>query len=176
MNIKSKIKNKFLDRLQKNEEKYKALEEERLKHLEEINKIVPKNPNVCFDENTAKLYVGNKDITNKVSGSSNDLGSATAWVVFNGGKALIKDSYNIKQIIRHNKGVYEIVFKDTMDNTNYATLVTNASDKAINNASRLFSKAYYQKKDSVYVSVIGASGSMFDSETISVVFYGGKDK
>lgn len=43
----------------------------------------------------------------------------TAWVVFDGVTATIKDSFNVASVVRNSAGLYDITFEASMDNVNY---------------------------------------------------------
>lgn len=105
--------------------------------------------------------------------------ACTAWVNFDGTTTppTIRDSFNVKAIIRTATGVFDVYFEKPMDNTNYS--VGGASDSTAstgqvslgNNAS-----IANKQKDKVKVnSIVVATGTLTNFSNIDVQILGGRN-
>jgi hypothetical protein len=72
------------------------------------------------------------DGTNSTSATNPILGSAKAWVNFNGSTAAIKASFNVSSVTRTATGFYTINFTNAFSDANYACLVTSTYGSANN--------------------------------------------
>ena len=70
------------------------------------------------------------DGTNSTSATNPILGSAKAWVCYNGVGQAIRASYNVSSVTYTAAGNYTINFTNAMTDTNYATIVNGTVDVA----------------------------------------------
>ena len=101
--------------------------------------------------------------------------ACTAWVSFDGTTTppTIRDSFNVKAVIRTGTGVYEIYFNTPMDNTNYTLVGTCREVSAA--GERLLGGLdgyYFLNSVRVVTSTAGASAVNANSD---VTIYGGKN-
>jgi len=64
------------------------------------------------------------DGTNSTSATNPILGSAKAWINFDGAGASIRASYNVSSVTRNGVGDYTINFTNALSDNSYAALVT----------------------------------------------------
>lgn len=85
--------------------------------------------------------------------------ACTAWVNFDGTTTppTIKDSYNVSAVIRTSAGVYDIYFKESMDNVNYNTIIT--SNFGSNDCSHIVPRTLNKVTVATYVSTSGSNAS-----------------
>jgi len=72
------------------------------------------------------------DGTNSTSATNPILGSAKAWVNFDGSAGTITGSFNIGSITKNSTGSYVANFTTAMPNTNYATVVSLSPGSSLN--------------------------------------------
>lgn len=130
---------------------------------------------VHADNNGGVLYVEElpkieyKDIVkaNEFKGKN----ACTAWVNFNGTTTppTIRDDYNISAVIRTSTGVYDVYFKEVMDNTNY----TVSHPTLYSTSSGTVGVLKYLNKVTLVVYSGGSLSSVFTD--ISVQIFGGKN-
>ena len=85
--------------------------------------------------------------------------ACTAWVNFDGTTTppTIRDSYNVSAVIRTSAGVYDIYFKESMDNVNYNTIIT--SNFGSNDYSHIIPRTLNKVTVATYVSTSGANAN-----------------
>lgn len=98
--------------------------------------------------------------------------ACTAWVTFDGTTTppTIKDSYNIDRVIRHYTGVFEIYFKESMDNIDYATVMTGDYRSNVYDSDANSKKIHSFKIVDQDISWNGKNGSNY-----KIVVFGGKN-
>jgi hypothetical protein len=82
------------------------------------------------------------DGTNSTSATNPILGSAKAWVNFDGTVATpstIRSSYNVSSITRTGTGTYTVNFTNAFANANYATMATAGTPGTRANLASIFS-------------------------------------
>lgn len=110
------------------------------------------------------------DGTNSTSSTNPILGSAKAWVAFNGSTAVVRSSYNVSSIIQDATANYTVTLTNAMPNTNYATLATVGNDvgDGSGNAGFVISNAITASTVNVHTRNASNSDSTFLSVSLSV--------
>ena len=62
------------------------------------------------------------DGTNSTSATNPILGSAKAWVNFNGSSGAIRGSYNVSSVTRNSTGDYTVNYTNALPNVNYTVV------------------------------------------------------
>lgn len=100
-----------------------------------------------------------------------EIGSAKAWVVFNGTNATISDSYGVSSIIKNSTGVYTINFSKPFNSTNYCSVLQSGT--GTNQASHTMApRNGLSTKTSFTLMTANWNGTYADLPYISACFYG----
>lgn len=96
--------------------------------------------------------------------------AATAWVNFDGTTTppTIRDSYNVKDVVRTATGKFDVYFEEEMDNTNYSA---SATRNLYGYTDIISISGYYTN----FVRVSSTTTSSYQNSTgINVQIFGGK--
>lgn len=109
----------------------------------------------------------------KVRGKIENSQVATAWVNFDGSQnpPLIRDSYNVKDVVDLSTGQYEIVFETPMTKLGYGAV---AAKNTTSTGSTSTVTVLGHSINSVQVRVV-ASGAYADAAIVTVTTFGGKE-
>jgi hypothetical protein len=113
------------------------------------------------------------DGTNSTSATNPILGSAKAWVNFNGtGTVAIRASYNVSSITDNGTGDYTVNFTNAMPNANFVS-VTTGGDTAAGTGGRNYNTTIAAKTTTTteIVSALTSSGSAIDCPAIDVAIF-----
>lgn len=104
--------------------------------------------------------------------------ACTAWVNFDGTTTppTIRDSYNVSVVIRVGTGIYDIYFKELMDNANYTIYGTgySAADNYPRTIMRLYGTTPQLNRIRISHST-GNAGLVQDTQYIDVQIFGGRN-
>ena len=108
----------------------------------------------------------------KVHGEIENRGMCTAWVTFDGSvnPPLIRNSYNVKDVVDAGTGLYKVIFEEQMDHTGY---VVNAQSNTWHTYASPM--GIYRTKAFATVGTGDATHTAVDSLTVDVQIFGGKD-
>lgn len=100
--------------------------------------------------------------------------ACTAWVNFDGTTTppTIRDSYNVKSVIRTATGLFDVYFKEPMDNLNYCISMSTGGSNASIVAGASIPSSTLKQQVFTYSS---SSASYTNSLSINVQFFGGKE-
>ena len=103
------------------------------------------------------------DGTNSTSATNPILGSAKAWVNWNGSTAGIRASYNVSSITKSSTGVYLVNFTNAFSDANYSSVATTSDLPLQQNATA-------NTTTQASISSMNLAGTRVDSTYISAVF------
>lgn len=101
--------------------------------------------------------------------------SCTAWVNLDGETPAILDSYNVAYIIRVSTGVYDIYFKEAMDNANYSVCVSTGDGNSIRTVTAHYVYGTVNKVTVVSRVSLGSGYDVVENHGVSVHIFGGKN-
>ena len=127
------------------------------------------NRQVTYVEELPKIEY--KDIVkaNEYQGKN----ACTAWVNFDATTTTptIRDSYNVSAIVKIGVGLYDIYFKEEMDNTNYSACMAT---QTYSNTTNVSNNTYNFSRNKLQVAHL--ENSIYsDTDKISVHLFGGKN-
>jgi hypothetical protein len=115
------------------------------------------------------------DGTNSTSATNPILGSAKAWVNFNGtGTVAIRASYNVSSITDNGTGDYTVNFTNAFSDTNYVATFGGRRGTAgggFNLLTGIFANASSELTGSLRVGTSNDAGNAVDSEVVNVAVF-----
>jgi hypothetical protein len=106
------------------------------------------------------------DGTNSTSATNPILGSAKAWVSFNGGNGntagSINSSFNVSSVTYNSTGTYTANLTNAMANTNYAPIVTGVRATTLNGDVNFAADALVSSTTAISISTKSTSSSPVD--------------
>jgi hypothetical protein len=109
------------------------------------------------------------DGTNSTSATNPILGSAKAWVNFNGtGTVAINGSFNVSSITDNGTGNYTVNFTNAMPNANYSTTLTSEVGVGTGNKGPYLSSL---AASNFSIFIFNSSGSFVDATPICAAVF-----
>ena len=107
----------------------------------------------------------------EVSGEVKGKNQCTAWVNFDGTTTppTIRDSYNVKDVVRTSNGVFKIYFEEAMDNVNYS-----ASGSSTVGTRWNFLSVQTQTTTYATAVIVDDAGGVQNPSNVSLKVFGGK--
>lgn len=115
------------------------------------------------------------DGTNSTSSTNPILGSAKAWINYKGTATVsIRGSYNVSSVTVNGTGDYTVNFTTAFSNTNYAGVITSASDNAAPSTANTSRAPFINNlaTGSARMGTSNALGNAADFLNIYAVFFG----